>query len=165
MSLAYSPITMQDLQDLAAKSPKGELVQGLTSMNPAAMYIMQKQNMDGKKVIGISAIGEKIFMGLSYYYNEGMLSGDVTWQKRMSFFNRTTRIQNRYNGNPEESIRTTKTDNAWFNLFSNEQEIKDRILAVEKIREYVREQNSGASDEVINAKVETILKENENNYT
>lgn len=165
MSLAYSPITMQDLQDLAAKSPKGELVQGLTSMNPAAMYIMQKQNMDGKKVIGISAIGEKIFMGLSYYYNEGMQSGDTTWQKRMSFFNRTTRIQNRYNGNPEESVRTTKTDNAWFNLFSNEQEIKDRILAVEKIREYVREQNSGASDEVINAKVETILKENENNYT
>jgi hypothetical protein len=36
--------------------------------------------MDGKNVISISAIGEKIFMGLSYYYNEGILSGDKDWE-------------------------------------------------------------------------------------
>jgi hypothetical protein len=35
--------------------------------------------MVGKKVIGIAAVGEKVFFNLSYYYNEGVRSGNDRW--------------------------------------------------------------------------------------
>ena len=35
--------------------------------------------MVGKKVIGIAAVGEKVFFNLSYYFNEGVRSGDEKW--------------------------------------------------------------------------------------
>jgi len=61
-------------------------------MNPATKFIMQKQNMDGKAVIGISAVGEKVFMYLSYYKNEAIRTNDDKWTERVRFTSTTTRI-------------------------------------------------------------------------
>lgn len=99
MDLAYSPIAMKDLQDMAAESEKGALVANMSLMNPLTKYNMQVQNMVGKKVIGIAAVGEKVFFNLSYYFNEGVRSGDEKWQNNMQFAKTFNRIQNRYNFN------------------------------------------------------------------
>jgi hypothetical protein len=40
MNLAYSPITMSDLQDLAADSPKGAMTASMSLINPLTKYIM-----------------------------------------------------------------------------------------------------------------------------
>ena len=97
MNLAYSPITMSDLQDLAADSPKGTMTASMSLINPLTKYIMQVQNMVGKKVIGIAAVAEKVFFNLSYYYNEGVRSGNEDWIRNMQFSRTFNRIQNRYN--------------------------------------------------------------------
>ena len=54
--------------------------------------------MVGKKVIGIAAVAEKVFFNLSYYYNEGVRSGNEDWIRNMQFSRTFNRIQNRYNG-------------------------------------------------------------------
>jgi len=61
---------MKDLRNIASQTPEGKSSGVMTSLNPMTKYIMQYQNMVGKEVIGIAAVGEKVFMGLSYYYNE-----------------------------------------------------------------------------------------------
>lgn len=80
-------------------------------MNPLTKYNMQVQNMVGKKVIGIAAVGEKVFFNLSYYFNEGVRSGDEKWQNNMQFAKTFNRIQNRYNFNKSrgELSQITKT--------------------------------------------------------
>lgn len=123
MVLSYSPITMDKLRKQAnTSSSKGQLMYKLTGLNPATKFIMQKQNMDGKDVIGISAVGEKIFMGLSYYWNEGIRNKDQKWHRRMKFKSTTYRIHNRSvkrtdgSYRPEKMTKYTIADVNWHNI-------------------------------------------------
>ncbi len=87
---AYSPITMDELR----QNPRNAKIMSL--MNPMTKYVMQVQNMIGKDVIGISAVGEKVFFTLTYYWNEQLRRGDIENLK----FNKTfTRILNRKEDN------------------------------------------------------------------
>lgn len=106
MNLAYSPVEMQDLREGADNSEKGNMIANMSYMNPLTKYQMQVQNMVGKKVIGIAAVGEKVFFTLSYYFNEGLRSEDETWIKRMQFNKKFSRIQGRSTGIPEEVTKT-----------------------------------------------------------
>lgn len=83
--MAYDPVTADPLKALASGTTKAKSSDQMTSMNPLTKMIMQYQNMDGKQVIGIAAIGEKVFMGLSYYFNEGLVSDDVDYHRYMKF--------------------------------------------------------------------------------
>lgn len=64
MDSAYSPIEMEHIR------PDGKNSKVMSLMNPATKFVMQVQNMVGKNVIGIAAVGEKIFFNLTYYWNE-----------------------------------------------------------------------------------------------
>jgi hypothetical protein len=80
-------------------------------MNPATKFIMLKQNMEGKDVIGISAVGEKIFMGLSYYFNEALT--DLENSENYQFIFKTNRISGRrdaYGKGAQSHIVTKITD-------------------------------------------------------
>ena len=114
VQLAYMPITMKALQDIAATSPKGNMATSLTGMNPVTKYIMQCQNMIGKNVISIAAVGEKIFMGLSFYFNEltrNVKDGDT--HINASFRAKTTRIEGRAKGKPTETTKYCIADVNW----------------------------------------------------
>lgn len=114
IQLAYMPITMKELQDIAATSPKGNMVTSLTGMNPVTKYIMQCQNMIGKDVISIAAVGEKIFMGLSFYFNEltrNVKDGDT--HINASFRSKTKRIEGRAKGKPTETTKYCIADVNW----------------------------------------------------
>lgn len=69
MDSAYSPIEMGHIR------PKDNSAKIMSLMNPATKFIMQVQNMVGKNVIGIAAVGEKIFFNLTYYWNEQLRTG------------------------------------------------------------------------------------------
>lgn len=154
VSLAYSPITMDDLQSYAENSPKGNLVSELTSMNPITKMIMQNQNMAGKTVIGIAAVGEKVYMSLTYYHNEGLLSHNSTYQRRMQFWNTTTRIQDRSIGQPKFTVKTGKADTILRDTYGfSYSDLRDRILQIEEIRK----QYGNQADDYIN--------NNRNNFT
>lgn len=88
MVSAYSPIEMNEPQAAAALSESGREAKEYTLGNPYVKYNMQYQNMTGKDVIGIAAVGEKVFFALSYYYNEAVRSGDREWQEN-AFFRRS----------------------------------------------------------------------------
>lgn len=96
MNGAYSPIEMAAPQEAARESTSGREASTITMQNPGSKFTMQVQNMDGKSVIGIAAVGEKIFFANSYYFNEGIRSGDPTWTRNMRFdtvFNQVQRVQ------------------------------------------------------------------------
>jgi len=57
----------------------------MSLMNPATIFNMQVQNMVGKKVIGIAAVGEKVFFNLSYYWNEGLKSYNKEYLNNLRF--------------------------------------------------------------------------------
>lgn len=143
MDLAYQPITMEDLRKLAEKSEKGALVANMSLMNPATKYLMQVQNMVGKKVIGIAAVGEKVFFNLSYYYNEGVRSGDEKWIKNMQFSHTFDRIQGRYQysqgllGNLKSA---TKTSLANVN-FDGVEDIRERFMSLALKEEQLRKKH------------------------
>lgn len=142
MNLAYSPITMRDLQTLAENSPKGAMIAKMSLMNPLSKYIMQVQNMVGKKVIGIAAVAEKVFFNLSYYYNEGIRNGSEDWIRNMQFSKTFNRIQNRYNstktGQGLNNLQTiTKTSLANIN-FSDHDYIRSRFITINQIVESAR---------------------------
>ena len=141
MDLAYSPIAMKDLQDMAAESEKGALVANMSLMNPLTKYNMQVQNMVGKKVIGIAAVGEKVFFNLSYYFNEGVRSGDEKWQNNMQFAKTFNRIQNRYNFNKGrgELSQITKTCLANVN-FEGFDEIRKKFVTAAQIDSQLRKE-------------------------
>lgn len=111
IQMAYDPVTADPLKALASGTVKAKSSDQMTSMNPLTKMIMQYQNMDGKQVIGIAAIGEKVFMGLSYYFNEGLVSDDADYHRYMKFFHTSHRIAGRAKGSPHLCIRTEKTDN------------------------------------------------------
>lgn len=85
---AYTPINMDAPQEAASKSRLGEEAARITYTTPSSKYLMISQNMDGKSVIGIAAVGAKVFFGTSYYFNEGLRSNDPNWINNM-FFQRT----------------------------------------------------------------------------
>ena len=154
MDLAYSPIAMGDLQKLAAESEKGALVASMSLMNPLTKYLMQVQNMVGKKVIGIAAVGEKVFFNLSYYFNEGIRSNDDRWIRNLQFSRTFNRIQGRYAykkkaGNLED---ITKTSLANVN-FTGVEDVRARFLVVFQIDAQVRKE-LGVTDFDIESKNE-----------
>lgn len=154
MDLAYSPIAMGDLQKLASESEKGALVASMSLMNPLTKYLMQVQNMVGKKVIGIAAVSEKIFFNLSYYFNEGIRSNDDRWIRNLQFSRTFNRIQGRYSykkgiGNIES---ITKTQLANVN-FTDVENIRARFLTVSQIDSQVRKE-LGVTDFDIESKNE-----------
>ena len=83
---AYSPITMDELK----QDPRTAKIMSL--MNPMTKYVMQTENMIGKDVIGISAVGEKVFFTLTYYWNEQLRKGKT---ENLLFEKKFDRIQNR----------------------------------------------------------------------
>lgn len=85
MVSAYSPIEMNEPQAAAELSASGREAKEYTLGNPYVKYNMQYQNMTGKDVIGIAAVGEKVFFALSYYYNEAARSGNREWQENAFF--------------------------------------------------------------------------------
>lgn len=156
MDLAYSPIAMGDLQTLASKSEKGALVASMSLMNPLTKYMMQVQNMVGKKVIGIAAVGEKVFFNLSYYFNEGIRSNDNKWIRNMQFSRTFNRIQGRYAAKKEKNSKListiTKTNLANVN-FSGVEDMRRRFLTIDQIDQKVRKE-LGITDQDIEQKNE-----------
>lgn len=154
MDLAYSPIAMKDLQDMAAESEKGALVANMSLMNPLTKYNMQVQNMVGKKVIGIAAVGEKVFFNLSYYFNEGVRSDDERWINNMQFAKTFNRIQNRYNFNKGrgELSQIVKTCLANVN-FEGFDEIRKRFITAAQLDSQLRKE-FGITQEDIDARTQ-----------
>lgn len=154
MDLAYSPIAMGDLQKLASESEKGALVASMSLMNPLTKYLMQVQNMVGKKVIGIAAVGEKVFFNLSYYFNEGIRSNDDRWIRNLQFSRTFDRIQGRYAYKKRtgdiESITKTQLANVNFTDVEN---IRARFLTVSQIDSQIRKE-LGVTDFDIESKNE-----------
>lgn len=66
----HVPISMDDLQALASKSKLGNKEKQITSDNPFTKFLMQVQNMVGKDVIGVTAVGLKVFFAASTYINQ-----------------------------------------------------------------------------------------------
>ena len=139
MESAYSPISMRDLQSLAENSEKGVLIASMSLMNPLTKYLMQVQNMVGKKVIGIAAVGEKVFFNLSYYYNEGVRSGNDRWINNLLSCHEFNRIQGRYafNRGNGELLQVTKTNIANIN-FDDHEHIRARFMFIDRIDEQLR---------------------------
>lgn len=113
MDQAYSPIVMSAMQKAAEQSTKGSKASRMSLLNPATKYLMQEQNMVGKDVIGIAAVGEKVFFNASYYWNEGIRSGNEQWIKNLQFSQTFNRIQGRASG-IISSIQKTKIANVNF---------------------------------------------------
>lgn len=120
MDQAYSPIEMETVRDSSQQSTKGEKSTRMTLMNPLTKFIMQEQNMVGKGVIGITAVGEKVFFNVSHYINEAIRSGNEDWIRNAQFSQTFNRIQGRYSG---EIKQVTKNIIANAN-FDNFEEIR-----------------------------------------
>lgn len=150
MADAYEPISMDEL-----KLNKGKITDAmvLNQLNPLMKYIMQSQNMVGKKVIGIMAVGEKVNYNLDFYFNEKLRSGDT----RYIDFNKTyPRIQGRYNysksGNQNDIIPVTKRMISDINLFGVDQNVKEHFVIVDNVinkfkEEYKRKYNPNSEDD------------------
>ena len=64
-----TPITMDNVDNLAAKSTKGREGKTMSPNNPISVYKLQVENSIGKTTIGVSATGTKSYLSLSQYYN------------------------------------------------------------------------------------------------
>lgn len=154
MQLAYTAVTVAPLHKAANKANISSDGNVMTSMNPITKAIMQYQNMDGKEVIGIAAVGERVFMGLTYYYNEGLASGNRLWNTYMQFYHHTTRIKNRSNGNPQDCVRTVKSDNNYDVLgnIGGLDDLKQRIINIntiqQKLIDELKQDKMKACDEI-----------------
>ena len=60
---------MEAPQEAAAKSAEGERVKKLTNFCPTTKYSLVQANMCGKDDIGISAVGQKVFLACTQYFN------------------------------------------------------------------------------------------------
>ena len=155
MQLAYSPIEMRDVRAGARKSPLANVSKQLTTMNPATQFIMQQQNMEGKDDIGIFAVGERIFMGLTYYLNEYHMTSQSA-NRLKQFIHTSTRIQNRSvnANNPEFTIRTTIDSS---NFYDQNKEYQEDTLQIDRAVEKLRSRNLGLSDEELRTFVKNIV--------
>lgn len=95
MVSAYTPITMEDMQEGSSNTPKGERSKRITSLNPLSKYVMQKQNITGKEVIGISATGMKATYTWTYYLNDILQKDNKELIENARFSFTTTRIWGR----------------------------------------------------------------------
>lgn len=64
------PVTTDRVQAIAAKSELGKNAKLMNPYNPMSKYMMQIENMVGKKVIGNVATAIKTFFALSNVYNQ-----------------------------------------------------------------------------------------------
>lgn len=101
---AYSAITMKDMEEVAATTPKGLTTNSLALFNPAFIPIMQAQNMIGKDVIGITATAMKASFMWNFYLNDQIRkAGNLENMNKYTYFNlKTTRIKGRNSGVLEE---------------------------------------------------------------
>lgn len=103
---AYTPINMDDPQAAASNSELGKEADKLTATSPSSKWIMTVQNMSGRQVIGITAVGEKIFFAACYYFNECVNSNDSGWFNRAFFQNVIEGVQSKpmldENGQPKK---------------------------------------------------------------
>lgn len=65
-----TPLSVENMQNLAARSILGAAARRMTPYNSACKYMMQIENMVGKNVIGNVATAIKSFFALNYVYNE-----------------------------------------------------------------------------------------------
>jgi hypothetical protein len=68
---------MRDFRKAADSSPKGKRTKKLNMFNPLTKYIMQRQNLVGKDVIGIAANGEKDWFNITYQYHKILREGSL----------------------------------------------------------------------------------------
>ena len=134
MDQAYSPIEMDKVRKAAEQNPKNKSDR-MTLMNPLTKFLMQEQNMVGKGVIGIAAVGEKVFFNVSHYWNEGLRSRNQKWIKNMQFSQSFSRIQNRSKGMPE---RVTKTTIANVN-FENFEDMRQKFIQLGEVDTALRQ--------------------------
>lgn len=133
--LATSPITMDDLQELSAHSPKGQAVAQMSMYNPTTKYLMQIQNMTGKNVIGISAVGQKVFFNLQYYFNEAVASKSLDRLRYIGFHSWFNGIEGRSKGeiNLSNKFRIANTS------FEGAAELKGHFDPVSDVDAQLRE--------------------------
>lgn len=106
---AYSPIAMDIIRDASQyHSSKDSGSSKMTLMNPAVVYLMQHENMVGKKVIGIAATGAKAAFMWHYWLND--VVGTEVFNKYGVFNHSLTRIKGRSKGEPVESEINTLPD-------------------------------------------------------
>lgn len=130
MDQAYSPIEMETVRDASKQSPKGNKSDRMTLLNPLTKFLMQEQNMVGKGVIGITAVGEKVFFNVSHYWNEGIRSRNETWIKNLQFSQTFNRIQGRSKGiHSITSVKKTTLANVNF------ESVEEMRLKFEKMSE------------------------------
>lgn len=146
MDQAYSPIVMSAMQKAAEQSTKGSKASRMSLLNPATKYLMQEQNMVGKDVIGIAAVGEKVFFNASYYWNEGIRSGNEQWIKNLQFSQTFNRIQGRASG-IISSIQKTKIANVNFDEI---EEMRLKFEFANDIDDNLREKYGITDFDVIN---------------
>ena len=64
-----TPITIENVGELASKSSKGAESKTLSPNNPISVYKLQVENAVGKIGIGVAATGTKSFLSLTQHYN------------------------------------------------------------------------------------------------
>jgi hypothetical protein len=109
--------------------------------------------MDGKAVIGISAIGEKNFMNLSYYYNEGIRKNSDNKRRHLYFEQVTTRIQGRASGSPILRVKTTIADTNYYGI-ENANDLRDRFIYVNALYDTISYKKFGVSYEQLKSKAD-----------
>lgn len=116
---AESPISMGDPQAAAAKSEAGAYAKTVTDFCPSVKWNLFFENMAGKEVIGISAVGQKVFLAATQYFNQeirklaekGLTVEDLL--KSNLYFNNVFEIYKNIPGNKG------KSDGELVKLFTN----------------------------------------------
>lgn len=149
MVSAYSPIEMNEPQAAAELSVSGQEAKEYVLNNPYVKCNMQYQNMTGKDVIGIAAVGEKVFFALSYYYNEAARSSNREWQENAFFSRGFNLIKSRDGKKYLPLIRNIITNVnfegvdmnhvLWNQLISNQTNVTNSNYSEEELS-YIREQ-------------------------
>lgn len=65
-----TPVNMTDPQAAAEKSAAGAYAKTVTDFSPSVKWNLFYENMAGKEVIGISAVGQKVFLAATQYFNQ-----------------------------------------------------------------------------------------------
>lgn len=108
---AYTPIEMEVLRDASVEnSAKENTASTMTLSNPAVLYEMQYENMTGKKVIGITATGEKASFMWHYWLNDIIRDNYEDYLKYGYFEHTLKQINGRARAAIEESLINTLPD-------------------------------------------------------
>lgn len=164
---AYTPISMDDTKDASKDSPKAQASSSLNLMNPATKWIMQVQNMTGKTVIGIAAVGEKVFFNASFVWNEVMdnilTTGNINESdyKYIRFSHTFKRIQGRYDGNITERVVESLADINLDNYDNTNTDLLGELFSINARKSYL--QAIGVPNEYIEQKAEEFTIQDYNN--